>query len=65
MLHWSLLLDETFTVKVIRSHLRAEMLKVAFAAQSPHADTPARVLAGLNRAPVSYTHLDVYKRQEY
>ena len=31
MLHWSLLLDETFTVKVIRSHLRAEMLKVAVA----------------------------------
>jgi sigma-B regulation protein RsbU (phosphoserine phosphatase) len=31
MLHWSLLLDETFTVTVIRSHLRAEMLKVAVA----------------------------------
>jgi serine phosphatase RsbU (regulator of sigma subunit) len=30
--------------------LIASMLKVAFAAQSPHADTPARVLAGLNRA---------------
>jgi phosphoserine phosphatase RsbU/P len=30
--------------------LIASMLKVAFAAQSDHADAPARVLAGLNRA---------------
>ncbi len=30
--------------------LIASMLKVAFAAQSPHADDPARVLTGLNRA---------------
>lgn len=30
--------------------LIASMLKVAFAAQSPHADAPALVLAGLNRA---------------
>jgi len=30
--------------------LIASMLKVAFAAQSPHADAPAHVLAGLNRA---------------
>jgi phosphoserine phosphatase RsbU/P len=30
--------------------LIASMLKVAFASQSPHADDPARVLAGLNRA---------------
>ena len=30
--------------------LIASMIKVAFAAQSPHAHAPARVLAGLNRA---------------
>jgi sigma-B regulation protein RsbU (phosphoserine phosphatase) len=30
--------------------LIASMLKVAFVAQSPHADDPARVLTGLNRA---------------
>src|ERR1035438_2875277 len=31
MLHWPLLLDQSFTVKVVRSQLRWELLKVAVA----------------------------------
>ncbi|WP_409994486.1 hypothetical protein [Sphingobium sp. B2] len=55
------------TLKAWAWRLKREVLALWIAARSPDTPLPARLIALLVAAyalsPVSYTHLDVYKRQ--